>query len=133
MDKQCIPRVLFRSLLHNVHSILYSSDFAMLVDAPLIFILSLQSTLSLSLRLVLPAPINTYSAYFILFIFYIRVAVCLVSWAFARIGVHRPSLRFPYLEFSIRSYLPLNFNRVSSLRPTYRHPFGRPFSYSLFR
>src|SRR6218665_826812 len=47
------------------------------------------------------------------------------------IGVHRPSLRLPYLVFSIRSYLPLNFNRVSSLRPTYRHPFGRPFTYSL--
>src|SRR6218665_1197826 len=30
------------------------------------------------------------------------------------------------------SYLPLDFNRVSSLRPTYRHPFGRPFTYSLF-
>src|SRR6218665_976132 len=43
---------------------------------------------------------------------------------FARIGVHCPSLRFPYLVFSIRSSLPLDFNRVSSLRPTYRHPFG---------
>src|SRR6218665_3568841 len=29
--------------------------------------------------------------------------------------------------------LPLDFNCVSSLRPTYRHPFGRPFTYSLFR
>src|SRR6218665_3221585 len=58
--------------------------------------------------------------------------LALVSWAFARIGVHRPSLRFPYLVFSIRSDLPLDFNRVSSLRPTYRHPFGRPFTYSLF-
>src|SRR6218665_3357894 len=57
----------------------------------------------------------------------------LVSWAFARIGVHRPSLRLPYLVLSIRSYLPLDFNRVSSLRPTYCHPFGRPFTYSLFR
>src|SRR6218665_291891 len=28
-------------------------------------------------------------------------------------------------------FLPLDFNRVSSLRPTYRHPFGRPFTYSL--
>src|SRR6218665_784971 len=56
-----------------------------------------------------------------------------VSWAFARIGVHRPSLRYPHLVFSIRFYLPLDFNRVSSLRPTYRHPFGRPFTYSLFR
>jgi len=57
-----------------------------------------------------------------------------VSWAFTRIGVHRPSqasLRFPNLVFSIRSYLPLDFNRVSSLQPTYRHPFGRPFTYSL--
>src|SRR6218665_2132878 len=56
-----------------------------------------------------------------------------MSWDFARIGVHRPSLRFPYLVFSIRSYLPLDFNRVSSLRPSYRHPFGRSFTYSLFR
>ena len=51
-----------------------------------------------------------------------------MSWAFAHIGVHRPSLRITYLVFSIRSYLPLDFNRVSSLRPTYRHPFGRPFT-----
>src|SRR6218665_3454447 len=29
----------------------------------------------------------------------------LVSWAFASIGIHRPSLRFPYLVFSIRSYI----------------------------
>src|SRR6218665_3009499 len=57
--------------------------------------------------------------------------LALVSWAFARIGVHRPSLRLPYLVFSICSYLPLDFNRVSSLRPTYRHPFGRPFTHSL--
>src|SRR6218665_1903795 len=27
--------------------------------------------------------------------------------------------------------LPLDFNRVSSLRPTYRRPFGRPFTYSI--
>jgi len=45
-----------------------------------------------------------------------------VSWAFARIGVYRPSLRLPYLVYSIRCYLPLDFNRVASLRPTYRHP-----------
>src|SRR6218665_1631286 len=44
------------------------------------------------------------------------MGLALVSWAFARIGVHRPSLRLPYLRFSIRSYLPLDFNRVSSLR-----------------
>src|SRR6218665_1150681 len=43
------------------------------------------------------------------------------------------ALPFPYLVFSIRSYLPLDFNRVSSLRPTYHQPFGRPFTYSLFR
>src|SRR6218665_1578242 len=54
------------------------------------------------------------------------LGLALVSWAFARIGVHRPSLHFPYLVFSICSYLPSDFNRVSSLRPTYRHPFGRP-------
>src|SRR6218665_302439 len=33
----------------------------------------------------------------------------------------------------IRCYLPLDFDRVSSLRPMYRHPFGRPFNFSLFR
>src|SRR6218665_735256 len=59
------------------------------------------------------------------------LGLALVSWAFARIGVLRPSLRLPYLVFSIRSYLPLDFNHVSSLRPTYRHPFGRSFTYSL--
>src|SRR6218665_4011661 len=42
--------------------------------------------------------------------------LALVSWAFARIGAHRPSLHLPYLMFSIRSYLPLDFDRVSSLR-----------------
>src|SRR6218665_3749058 len=52
------------------------------------------------------------------------LGLALVSWAIARIGVHRPSLSLPYFVFSIRSYLPLDFNRVSSLRPTYRHPFG---------
>ena len=42
-------------------------------------------------------------------------------------------LAFHTWVFSIRSQLPLDFNRVSSLRLTYRHPFGRPFTYSLFR
>ena len=51
------------------------------------------------------------------------LGLALVSWAFARIGVHRPSLHLPYLVFSIRSYLPLDFNRVYTLRPTYRHSF----------
>src|SRR6218665_3117046 len=32
------------------------------------------------------------------------LGLALVSWAFARIGFHRPSLRFPYLVFSIRSF-----------------------------
>src|SRR6218665_694911 len=64
---------------------------------------------------------------------YLYTPLALVFWAFTRIGVHRPSRRFPYLVFSIRSCLPLDFNRVSSLRPTYRHPFGPPFTYSLFR
>src|SRR6218665_3714197 len=54
------------------------------------------------------------------------LGLALVSWACARVGVYRPSLRLPYLVFSIRCYLPLDFNRIS-LRPTYLHPFGRPF------
>src|SRR6218665_3587703 len=32
------------------------------------------------------------------------MGLSLVSWAFARIGVHRPSLRLPYLMFSSRSF-----------------------------
>ena len=61
------------------------------------------------------------------------LGLALVPWAFARIGAQRPSLRLPYLMFSTHCYLQLDFNRVSSLRPTYRHPFGRPFTYSLLR
>src|SRR6218665_3559320 len=58
----------------------------------------------------------------------------LVSWAFARVGVHRLSLCLPYLAvFPFTLHLPLSFIRVSSLRPTYLHPFSRPFTYSLFR
>src|SRR6218665_4224097 len=39
----------------------------------------------------------------------------------------------PYLGvFPFTLYLPLDFIRVSSLRPTYLHPFGRPFTYSNF-
>src|SRR6218665_2571186 len=30
-------------------------------------------------------------------------------------------------------FLPSDFNCVSSLRPTYRHPFGRPFTYLLLK
>src|SRR6218665_3621831 len=30
-------------------------------------------------------------------------------------------------------FLPSDFNRVSSLPPTYRHPFGRPFTYLLLK
>src|SRR6218665_2422451 len=48
------------------------------------------------------------------------------------VHIYQASFRFPYLVFSIRSYLPLDFNRFSSLRPTYHHPFGRPSTYSLF-
>src|SRR6218665_3866383 len=46
----------------------------------------------------------------------------MVSWAFARVGVHRLSL--PYLGVipSTLLHLPLDFIRVSSLRPTYLHP-----------
>src|SRR6218665_1855101 len=48
---------------------------------------------------------------------FLRLA--LVSSAFASIGVHRPSLRLPYLGVSPSTLLrlPLNFIRVSSLRP----------------
>src|SRR6218665_2032685 len=62
-------------------------------------------------------------------------------WADSGILGFRPcwcpsrSLRLPYLDvlkFTL-PYLPLDFIRVSSLRPTYLHPFIRPFTYSLFR
>src|SRR6218665_3092681 len=54
----------------------------------------------------------------------------MVSLATARVGLHR----LPYLGvFPFPLHLPLDFIRVSSLRPTYLHPFGRPFTYILFR
>ena len=48
-----------------------------------------------------------------------------MSWATTRVGVHRLSLRLPYLgvfPFTLR--LPLDFIGVFPLRPTYLHPFG---------
>src|SRR6218665_1592244 len=52
------------------------------------------------------------------------IGLALVSWAFARVGVHRLSLRLPYLSIVPlpRLHLPLDFIRVSSLRPTCLHP-----------
>ena len=35
--------------------------------------------------------------------------------------------------FSFTLHLPLDFISISTLRPTYLHPFGRPFTCSLFR
>src|SRR6218665_2621878 len=52
------------------------------------------------------------------------LGLALVSWAFARVGVHRLSLRLPYFgvfPFTLL-HLPLNFIRVSSLRFMYLHP-----------
>src|SRR6218665_1154250 len=47
--------------------------------------------------------------------------MALVSWATARVGVHRLSLRLPYFGvFPFTLHLPLDFIRVS-LRPTYLH------------
>src|SRR6218665_1850154 len=61
--------------------------------------------------------------------------LALVSWATSRVGVHH---LFP-LAFHISGafsftffHLPFDFIRVSSLQPTYLHPFCRPFTYSLF-
>jgi len=53
-----------------------------------------------------------------------------VSWASARVGVHRLfPFRLPYLGvFPFTLHLPLDFIRVSSLRPTYLHPFDRHFT-----
>jgi len=53
-------------------------------------------------------------------------------WA-GRVGVHRLSLRLPYLGvFPFNLHLPLDFIRVFFMA-MYLHPFGRPFTYSLFR
>jgi len=50
----------------------------------------------------------------------------------ARVGDHRLSLHLPYLGvFSFTLFHLQDFIRISSLRPTYLHPFGRPFTYSL--
>src|SRR6218665_625547 len=63
------------------------------------------------------------------------LGMALVSWASARVGVHSPEpfpFRLPYLgvfSFTLLR-LPLSVFRVSSLRLTYLHPFGRPFMYS---
>ena len=53
-----------------------------------------------------------------------------VSVATARVGVHRLfPLHLPYLGvFPFTLHLPLDFICVSSLRPTYLHPFDRPFT-----
>src|SRR6218665_2812396 len=52
------------------------------------------------------------------------LGLALLSWAFARVGVHRLSLCLPYLGVipSTILHLPLDFIRVSSLRPMYLHP-----------
>src|SRR6218665_2301480 len=45
-------------------------------------------------------------------------------------GIHCLSLRLPYLGvFPFTLHLPLDFICVFPLRPTYLHPFGRPFTY----
>ena len=49
------------------------------------------------------------------------LGLTLASWATVCVGVHRLSLRLPYLgvfPFTLL-HLPLDFIRVSSLRPTY--------------
>ena len=53
-----------------------------------------------------------------------------VSWATARVGVHRLfPVRLPYLGvFSFTLNLPLDFICVSSLQLTYLHPFDRPIT-----
>jgi len=43
------------------------------------------------------------------------------------------SIPFPFVIPSTLLPLLLDFIRVSSLRQTYPHPFGRPFTYSLSR
>jgi len=63
------------------------------------------------------------------------LGLALISWAFARVGAHRLfPLRLPYLGVFFHSlfvHVPLDFILVSSIRPTYLHPFSRPFTRSL--
>src|SRR6218665_1102107 len=47
------------------------------------------------------------------------------------VGVQYPSSSSLGVFHSLIS--SIGYNHVSSLQPTYRHPFGRPFTYSLFR
>src|SRR6218665_1951837 len=59
-------------------------------------------------------------------------------WAGSGILGYRPCwcpspFSLPSISWCFSIHLPLDFIRVSSLRPTYLHPFGRPFTYSLFR
>ena len=53
-----------------------------------------------------------------------------VSWATARVGVHRLfPFRLPHLGvFPFTLHMPLDFIHVSTLRPTYLQPFDRPFT-----
>src|SRR6218665_1088990 len=70
----------------------------------------------------------------ILVFFHLLFFTC--HWiSFTCVGVHRLSLHLPYLGLSPFTllHLPLDFIRGFSLQPTYLHPFGRPFTYSLFR
>src|SRR6218665_3510943 len=60
------------------------------------------------------------------------LGLALVSWAFACVGVHRLSLCLPYLSVFPFTLLHSGFHSsVSSLRPTYLHPYSRPFTCSL--
>src|SRR6218665_2299548 len=59
------------------------------------------------------------------------LGMALVAWAFARVGVHRPSLRLPYLSVFYSLFFTCHWiSFVYFLRWRYLHPTTNPPPYS---
>src|SRR6218665_341766 len=60
-----------------------------------------------------------------------QLGLALVSWAFAPIGVHRPSLRLPYLGVFYSLFFPCHWiSFVYFSQWQYLHPTTKPPPYS---
>src|SRR6218665_1413749 len=58
------------------------------------------------------------------------LGLALVSWAFARVGVHRPSLRLPYLGVFVSLFFPCHWISFVYFLRWYLHPTTNPPPYS---
>ena len=92
----CVPNLFSRTTILITWNVLISKFIAIIINPGL------------------NARRSTMSHIFLTRWIFQLLGLALLSWVFARIGVHRPFLRLPCLVFSIRSYLPLDLNRVSS-------------------